>query len=92
MIDIVIDTENIVEDSGVITRVDYQGISNVIKVIRTDGYTYYIATPDRDLYQILLVDNLPEDYEPDGYYYIDGEWIKRDIPSPTGDTENYIIF
>lgn len=92
MIDIVIDTENIVEDSGVITRVDYQGINNVIKVIRTDGYTYYIATPDRDLYQILSVDDLPEDFTPYGYFYIDGEWIKRYVPTPTGDTQNYIIF
>jgi hypothetical protein len=88
MIDILVDIEKIVDDAGLITRVEYEGLPDVIKVIQQTGYVYYVATPDRDDYEIILVDELPEDWQQYEYYYINGEFIKRFIP--TGSTENII--
>lgn len=89
--DIVKDTNDIVIDYGKITRVDEQGETDLIKVIKTDGYVYYIGTADRQYWSIIPnVDNIPEDFVSKGYYYVGNEWLKRDIPQPpiTGTTEN----
>lgn len=92
--DIVKDTQDIVYDYGTITREDYQGESDIIKIVRPDGYTWYIGTPDRAYWDIVPnVDDIPADFVSKGYYYVGNEWLKRDIPVPpiTGDTENYIL-
>jgi len=88
MIDIVKDTKDIVQDAGQIKRVDFEGETDLIRIIREDGYTYYIGTADRDYWDIVRVDNLPDDFMPGNYYYVGNEWLKRDIPSPSGSTEN----
>lgn len=91
--DIVKDTNDIVIDYGTITRVDEQGEIDLIKVVKHDGYVYYIGTPDRQYWAIVPnVDDVPEDFVSKGYYYVGNEWLKRDIPipTPTGTTENYV--
>ena len=89
MIDIVLDPQDLVYDAGVITRVEKDGLQNVIKVVNQDNITWYVETPDRDQWNILNVDSLPEDFKSRGYYYISGDWI-RVSPFPTGMTENYL--
>lgn len=90
--EIVLDTQDLCWDFGTITRVNREGEVDEIKVVRTDGYTYYIATPDRDQWQILdgfSESDLPADWTPSGYYYINSEWVKNE-PPVTGDTQNNI--
>ena len=88
MIDIVLNTNDLVYDAGEITRITKDGLENVIQVINLEGITWYVETPDRDLWSILQVDQLPEDWKQKEYFYIDGEWIKRPYPPITGSTEN----
>jgi hypothetical protein len=91
MIDIVLNPFDLVYDAGVITRVEKDGLLNVIKIINQDGITWYVETPDRDEWNILQVENLPEDWKQLEYYYINGEWIEvLPPPSPSGTTENYV--
>jgi len=87
MIDIVLNPQDLVYDAGVITRVERDGLLNVIKVINQDNITWYVETPDRDEWNILQVETLPEDWKQKGYFYIDGVWIEN-TPSPTGTTYN----
>lgn len=91
--DIVYDTRNVVYDYGTITRVNHEGQDNVIKIIREDGYVWYIGVEDRDLWTILHnIDNVPADFWPETYTYDNGVWTKLPQPSPlpTGYTENDI--
>jgi len=90
--EILLDTTDLCWDFGTITREDHEGEQDVIKVVRTDGYTYYIATEDRDAWDILdgfTESDLPTDWAPNLYYYyvLGNEWVKKNPPI-TGDTEN----
>ena len=89
--DIVYDTRNVVYDYGTITRTDHEGLQNVIKIIREDGYVWYIGVEDRDLWTILPnIDNVPADFITEQYIYDNGVWIKIPQPTPpiTGSTDN----
>ena len=89
MIDILLDPTDLVYDAGVITRIEKDGLQDVIKVINQDNITWYVETPDRASWSILEVDSLPTDWRQKGFYYINGEWIEI-TPPPTGATENYL--
>lgn len=89
MIDIVLNPQDLVYDAGVITRVSRDGMNNVIKVVNQQDITWYVETPDRDEWNILEVDTLPDDWTERGYYFINEQWIKRE-PTPSGSTENYL--
>jgi len=88
MIDIVLNTEDLVYDAGVISRVSKDGMNNVIKIVNQENITWYVETPDRDEWNILQVNTLPEDWTQKNYYFINEEWIKIPNPSPSGMTEN----
>lgn len=87
MIDIVLNPVDLVYDAGVITRVERDGLLNVIQVINQENITWYVESHDRDEWNILQVETLPEDWKQKGYFYIDGVWIEN-APSPTGTTYN----
>lgn len=89
--DIVYDTRNVVYDYGTITRVNHEGMENVIKIVREDGYVWYIGVEDRDSWTILPnIDDVPADFWPETYIYDNGVWIKIPQPTPpiTGMTDN----
>ena len=66
--------DNLVLQVGnTIERITYEGLSNVIKVI-TDYDTFYIATEDRDTYEITDRNDIPSDYYPSGYYLENDVW------------------
>lgn len=88
MIDIVRNPEDLVYDAGVITRVEKDGLQDVIKVINQDNVIWYVETPNRAEWSILNVDGLPADWVQKEYFYIDGEWVKVPQPPITGTTEN----
>jgi len=76
-------TDNIVLQVGInIDRVEYQGMSNVIRVETTipRDDIFYIATSDRDTYEIFERDDIPENYYPSGYYLVGDVWTY--IPKP----------
>jgi len=91
-------TENIVLQVGInIDRIEYQDMSNVIRVETNipHSYIFYIATDDRDNYEILERNDIPEDYYPSGYYLVGDVWTyipKPVLPDPSLDylTENYV--
>jgi len=88
--EIVLDTQDLCWDFGTITREVREG-KDEIKVVRTDGFTYYIATPDVQYWDIMpgfSEGDLPLDWKPAGYFYINSEWIPNSDPSPTGMTYN----
>ena len=92
--EIVLDTNDLCWDFGTITRVSHEGQDDIIKVVRTNGYTYYIGTEDRDAWAIIsgmTESDLPSDWTPTGYYYypLNNEWVKNQQPI-TGDTESYL--
>ncbi len=87
MIDIVLNPRDLVYDAGVITRVERDGLLNVIQIINQENITWYVESHDRDEWNILQVETLPEDWKQKGYFYIDGVWIEK-TPSPTGTTYN----
>ena len=76
-------TDNIVLQVGTsIDRVEFEGMKNVIKVDTTIPVPdiFYIATEDRDTYEILERNDIPEDYYPSGYYLEGDVWTY--IPKP----------
>lgn len=89
--EIVLDTQDLCWDFGTIVRIIDVDDNNEIKVTRPDGFTYYIGTPDVLSWDILdgfSESDLPLDWKPAGYYYINSEWIPNVDPSPTGMTYN----
>ena len=89
MWDIVYDTNNIVYDYGTITREDFEGQQDMIKVVKPDGYVYYIGAYDRQYWVIKPnVDNIPQDFMACEYIYNDGVWTKITPPPVSGSTQN----
>ena len=90
--DIVLDTNYLVWDYGTITRVDYEGETDLIKVIKPNGYVYYIGNDDRAFWSIIPnIDDIPEQFMPAEYTYIDGVWDEVNPPPITGSTGSNVF-
>ena len=85
--------DNLVLQVGInIDRVEHEGEQNVIRV-ETSNDLFYIATKDRDTYEIFDRDDIPNDYYPSGYYLENDVWTyipKPVLPDPDDLTENYV--
>ena len=60
--------------------------NDVIRVEYSNGYFYYIATNDRFEYEILVRDDIPDNFYPKGYYLVGDTWTyipKPVLPDPT---------
>jgi hypothetical protein len=81
------DTNYLVFDLGTIIEwVEYEGMNNVIKIEKIDGLIYYIATPDREKFGIMIVEDYPSDLSNNNYYFNNNIWTK--VPPISGDTIN----
>jgi hypothetical protein len=75
---IVTNQQNLIIGSGIeIIRESYQGETNLIKVIlNNDEYGfYYIGTEDRDLYKIIEISSIPDDFKNNKYFYNNRSFI-----------------
>jgi len=89
--DILIDPESVVWDYGTITLEIVDGEHDLFKVIRPDGYLYYIEINDGDNWSVLSnISNIPSDFTYRNYTYINGVWSKLPEPPTTGSTENIL--
>ena len=77
-------TDNLVLQVAInIDRVEHDGNLGVIRV-QTSNDLFYIATDDRDTYEIFDRDDIPADYYPSGYYLMGDTWTYI-VPTPLPD-------